>query len=223
MLAMHSNIFSQQCPPSALKIQMPVCDSPINLRASIMDCSKLSVSWKGNNSQLYIVEAIYTASKSEDVTTKIVKEISCNDNGNCNAIIPVKEGVKVDWSIQSKCIVDDATFYSYKFEGKSVFIPVCTAISKNRLSDDAQGRALHVYPNPASGHLKIAYYSSGSRNIQLKVFDAAGKMVITQAANSKTGNNLYSLNLSKLLPGVYMLTVNDGAHLSEAKFTVKKD
>ncbi len=46
---------SQQCPPSGLKIQMPLCDTPGNLRVSPLSCTSATLHWRGNSEQQYIV------------------------------------------------------------------------------------------------------------------------------------------------------------------------
>src|SRR5580765_7670717 len=98
LIAVCSNVFSQQCPPAGLKIQTPLCDSPKNLKANAT-CEALQVRWKGNKDQTYIVKANYADPSTNEMFKAEVSDYSCDDNGNCSAIFRVKEGTKVNWSV----------------------------------------------------------------------------------------------------------------------------
>ncbi len=122
--ALYGNVFSQQCPSSALKIQSPLCDTPRNLRVNDIKCATVKLSWKGNKEQKYIVEATGADNAANTIFEVKAAEYSC-DNGNCFATISVKEGAKLNWNVQAICNINGVTIYSPKVEGKETFIPSC--------------------------------------------------------------------------------------------------
>lgn len=65
---------------------------------------------------------------------------------------------------------------------------------------------LSIYPNPASENITINF-SSTSKNISIKIFDATGRLV-KNMENVKSGKN--TINVSELENGLYLINVNDG-------------
>ena len=70
-----------QCPESGLKIQSKDCEAPKGLAVSRLGCAEMKVKWAGNKAQTYLVSALYTDGKSDNVTSAKVSDLS-NDNGN---------------------------------------------------------------------------------------------------------------------------------------------
>lgn len=65
---------------------------------------------------------------------------------------------------------------------------------------------LSIYPNPASETININF-SSTSKNISIKLFDATGRLV-KNLENVKSGEN--TINVSELEGGLYLINANDG-------------
>ena len=65
---------------------------------------------------------------------------------------------------------------------------------------------LFIYPNPASENITINFTST-SKNISIKIFDATGRLV-KNMENVKSGENI--INVSELENGLYLINVNDG-------------
>ena len=211
-----TNVFSQQCPPAGLKIQTPACDSPKNLKA-ITTCETLHIKWNGNKEQTYIVKATITDPSTNEIFEAEATDNSCADNGNCSATIQVKQGTKVNWKVQSICIINGATFYSPEIEGNETFIPYCESIADNAEKENTD-KAIRVYPNPTTGYLTVEYYGKISANMEFRIFDMSGKMVFNTFGNAVANrNNKYQLNLHALASGVYTLTVNNGKDVSKIK------
>lgn len=62
---------------------------------------------------------------------------------------------------------------------------------------------INVYPNPSNGILNVAIASELSGNTSIEIYDAIGKLVITENLSSE----LTTINTSKLTEGVYMYKV----------------
>src|SRR5215471_17295131 len=83
---------SQQCPPTVLKIQSPICDTPKNLNASNIKCATAQLNWQGSKEQKYIVTATGIDNAGNVIFKTDSAKYACDESGNCAAIINVKEG-----------------------------------------------------------------------------------------------------------------------------------
>lgn len=79
--------------------------------------------------------------------------------------------------------------------------------------------ALLLYPNPAEDYLKLKV-SDLAGKATLSVFDATGKMVIQKQLNL-TKNSPYTLDLDKLVPGVYSLQLQQADKVYQESFIKK--
>lgn len=77
-----------------------------------------------------------------------------------------------------------------------------------------------VYPNPTSGSLLITMNSSGKITIQL--FDLLGTKVYEKVSETN-GLEPIQLDLSRIVPGIYLLQMDDGTTLTTSKVTLLKD
>ncbi|HUP12537.1 MAG TPA: T9SS type A sorting domain-containing protein, partial [Niastella sp.] len=69
-----------------------------------------------------------------------------------------------------------------------------TAIAKN---------AVHIYPNPVSSALNIAFASGGEYTARLCITDALGRQVAATLVNVAKGENALSADMQSLTTGVY--------------------
>ena len=75
-------------------------------------------------------------------------------------------------------------------------------------------RGFKMYPNPAYGdEIYITTENNGSKKIQ--VFDVFGDAVLNTTITTNT------LNISRLVPGVYVLQVTEGKKTMTRKLVVK--
>jgi len=86
-----------------------------------------------------------------------------------------------------------------------------------QVADNAEITVL-LYPNPASdaANLRLSGFTGG---IMVTVTDMAGKVVWKQ---DKLTNSTYTLPLSNLASGVYIVTVNDGKEIKTLKLVKAK-
>lgn len=73
--------------------------------------------------------------------------------------------------------------------------------------------ALTLYPNPASNEITVVVGSSSKQSI-VTIFNTQGQLVISSVVEKQ--NN--SLDIRKLSPGLYYLSLNDGKQQHNAKF-----
>jgi hypothetical protein len=83
-------------------------------------------------------------------------------------------------------------------------------------NDDIQWQ---VYPNPSNGEYKFLYYLEQNENINVKVYDANGRLVkeIKLIGNGYLEQTIIDLRSVKFPPGIYFLSAQAG----EKKFSIK--
>ncbi len=75
-------------------------------------------------------------------------------------------------------------------------------------------KGFKMYPNPAYGNeIYITTAFNGTKKIT--VFDVFGEIVLRETISTNT------LNISRLVPGVYVLQVNEGKKTMTRKLVVK--
>jgi len=97
--------------------------------------------------------------------------------------------------------------------------------SAEKISDPistSSDRRLKIYPNPTTGLMTTELEGCQEGNISIKVFDAIGRMVFSQAGQATEGANAFSLNLSDLNAGLYYLEVKGINTRSVMKFVIEK-
>ena len=77
-----------------------------------------------------------------------------------------------------------------------------------------------VSPNPTTGVVYVNY-TAQKGNTVVNVLDLAGRVVMTQTANSVEGVNTMQLDLSKLAKGAYMLNVQSAQGNKQVKVVVE--
>ncbi len=67
---------------------------------------------------------------------------------------------------------------------------------------------LLVYPNPANDIVNISFTGSQNDNLSITVSDIIGKQLISLTENISQGSNIYTLNISDLPAGMYMISLS---------------
>lgn len=61
-----------------------------------IDCFTVKLSWKGNKEQQYIANVMGADNNGNTLFEETGAKYSCDENGNCHAVIAVKEGAIVN-------------------------------------------------------------------------------------------------------------------------------
>jgi hypothetical protein len=69
-----------------------------------------------------------------------------------------------------------------------------------------------VIPNPSIDGANIRFNITDNRDINLTVHNMIGALVMSKQIHSKKGMNNVSLDTDELYPGVYIVTIMDGAN-----------
>lgn len=86
--------------------------------------------------------------------------------------------------------------------------------SKTDKTNVQQNNQFTCFPNPTKDKITISYYSNSNEQIDIKIYDVLGKLLINQ--NSKDLNK-YSIDLSTFPRGIYHLILSNGEQLTSTK------
>ena len=75
-----------------------------------------------------------------------------------------------------------------------------------------------IFPNPANSNIKATVVANNDELAIIQIFDANGKLVITNSKVLTTGSNTLELNIDELTNGVYFMQINHGSTLEKGKF-----
>ncbi|MFK7922122.1 MAG: nidogen-like domain-containing protein [Bacteroidia bacterium] len=70
-----------------------------------------------------------------------------------------------------------------------------------------------VGPNPLQEQLNIRYSLGTANDIQYKLVDITGKMILSGSQSGQIGENQFSLNLPALSAAMYVISLNDGQEI----------
>ncbi|HNW89817.1 MAG TPA: M43 family zinc metalloprotease [Bacteroidales bacterium] len=83
-------------------------------------------------------------------------------------------------------------------------------------------RDIMIYPNPANDNLNVTYNAEGDGDVQISIYDLAGRLMNTNNFSATKGLNDYSMNVSALAKGLYVLTLKNGTTLFNQKLIIDK-
>jgi hypothetical protein len=97
-----------------------------------------------------------------------------------------------------------------------------TAINRNAIKENSEIKDLvSVWPNPTSQVVNINIPVSNSSAVNLKLYDAAGSLVLMRQGKLLAGKNVMTIDMSKLPAGTYKLITEYGTGLRQIKQLIK--
>jgi hypothetical protein len=91
-----------------------------------------------------------------------------------------------------------------------------TTIDEETLGEEA----VFVYPNPAKVFINVEFSGLSDENISIEIIDVFGKVV--QKENRKNENEMFSLNISSLAAGYYLLKISSGYSVIQKKIIISE-
>jgi hypothetical protein len=77
-----------------------------------------------------------------------------------------------------------------------------------------------VYPNPANDQLNVQLIFAESNAVNIELLDLSGKMVASPNKNQAISPNQFTLDVTDLSKGIYILKVTNGTKVSTSKVTI---
>lgn len=89
------------------------------------------------------------------------------------------------------------------------------------IEETASQSAISVYPNPASDQATISVLSPSEKQLQVFIHSLSGALIVSQSVSVHSGQNTIPLDLAKLAPGNYLISIENGENTSVVSFTVR--
>lgn len=93
--------------------------------------------------------------------------------------------------------------------------------SISSVKDNNTSLGLNVYPNPATSDIQLTVNST-TNNLTVEVYNMIGVKVLSHGINSVIGSGTYSLDVSDLNSGMYILKVIDGQNITLDKIIINR-
>jgi hypothetical protein len=82
---------------------------------------------------------------------------------------------------------------------------------------------IRFYPNPVTDNLNIAYTSLSSGDVTIRMFDATGRMVLSEQTQAAEGDNQITLHVGNILPvGLYIVEVQQAEQIEKSRVIISK-
>lgn len=85
-------------------------------------------------------------------------------------------------------------------------ITTCGCVTSTGIHNYEDNNSVSIYPNPATDNI-IINYTSSSKNVSVKIYDATGRLVKV-INNTRSGEN--NIGISELDKGLYLINIMDG-------------
>ena len=80
---------------------------------------------------------------------------------------------------------------------------------------------IRFYPNPVNDILNIAYTSLSSGDVTIRMYDATGRLVLTEQNQAAEGDNQITLHVGNILPvGLYIVEVQQGEQIEKSRVII---
>jgi hypothetical protein len=81
--------------------------------------------------------------------------------------------------------------------------------------------ALNVFPNPTSGNLQLSFNAPKAGNYLIELKDLkSGALVYNEQVNASNSENNFTLENNNWLPGVYLLSIQNGQDIIYKKIVI---
>jgi hypothetical protein len=81
--------------------------------------------------------------------------------------------------------------------------------------------ALGVYPNPASGEVNISILAETATTAHVSLLNITGSIMLERDFDLIEGSNLMKLDLTRLVPGIYLVKVEQNDQTSYSRLVVR--
>lgn len=172
---------------------------PLNLlsfKGSFKDNATL-LEWETTNevnTSQFIVERSADGQNFKDIGTVAAKNVSGDNNYTFTDNDAIHQPVSILYYRLKMTDRDGSFTYSNVV---TIVLPVITG-------------KLTVSPNPASDHVMVSIATTSDAKIRWSITDNTGRVMIQNTTQLKKGNNIFSVNTSRLSNGIYYLSLIGG-------------
>ena len=141
--------------------------------------------------------------------------------GKINSELSDLPTASYEYNDQSQLIKSNAIYYRLKMvnvANKISYSSVIRLSTENNMANEVK-----FFPNPVRDHMQISIYAAADENLQLTIYDAAGRLMRTKKVSVPKGNSILNISDFQSWPdGVYSVKVISGDALFVNKMVLKK-
>lgn len=90
------------------------------------------------------------------------------------------------------------------------------------IEDLENNYAFEIYPNPSQGDFNVAFNATMNEDYTLNIYDASGKLVVSEIIKEQQGLIVKALKLTKEASGVYTIVLSNGTIETNRKLILKR-
>lgn len=182
------------------------CDVPTGLASVYLDNTRMRVRWDVNTDEIK-GKIRYREVGGTDWTTQ-----NSADGNNYLYVNDLPADAVIQYRVRSNCDGNDWSAYS-----DSYYHDLSTGA---RLAQSTSIDDVKLYPNPAKEILHIELSEIGETRISIS--DVSGQLVLSQNVNATEEGQTETLDISRLVKGYHILTIQTNAGIISKKFVVVK-
>jgi len=136
--------------------------------------------------------------------------VETSDHSQCQ--VPLLKGKTYYWKVRAIVALDT-----------SDFSPVWSFTTKapEGIEEETIENSLSIYPNPSDGRFVLSMQALKGRNIDLVLYDVAGKEVYQKQVLVRKGSNDLMIDLGELSSGIYYLNIRNANLSITRKITIR--
>jgi hypothetical protein len=179
-----------------VKATVPLSIALSNFNVAKNDVANL-ISWQTHSESN---NAFFTIQKSADCVnfSNLINVKSKAENGISNTTL--------DYNYQDLKPFVGANYYRLVQTDINGLNKIASEIKVVNWNDGTQ---VSIYPNPVINNVSVTYYSTSKHNLELRLFDALGKIIATKNVIANKGMNTYNMDMENFTVGNYQLQVID--------------
>lgn len=181
------------------------CDAPVSLSSQPLSNTSVKLSWnEDSDADGYDI----FVRKQFDTGFVLLKSGVKNNTDTLKGLEP---GRAYEWKVKRNC-----TWSSSALSGSSFVTGGVNSV----LDITESGHDLKVYPNPTTGEISINADLAISGNTKIVIRQLNGAVVMQQQKSGYAGDNRWTINLSELKDGQYIIQVASGSSLLTKKLVL---
>lgn len=179
------------------------CDVPTGVSVSFFDDTRMRVRWDANPDEIKGKIRYRVVGTTEWITQ------NSQDGNNFLWVNSLPAGATVQYKVRSNCDGNDWSAFSS---------PLLTQVlSSPRLAQTVDSD-ITISPNPAKDILNVSFNMEDTNDVRIAVTDVLGQNIMSQSNTYAEGQQIESLDISKLGKGYYFVSIHNGDKVETVKF-----
>lgn len=87
---------------------------------------------------------------------------------------------------------------------------------------NTENPTLLLYPNPTNGYLNISFDTKENEIAQIQIINLLGEMTYATQIDTEIGENLFTIDLSELHKGLYLVQLVSPSHSALSKLIIQQ-